>query len=115
MALRISEGIVDVREGLLSEQLPSTITMRVGCLAGRTGPRMQPDFHHGRRGRFRRRVDDSENGGAPFLGVAGLTIVSHGRSNARAVRHAVAVDYRVAANRFIERVEHEIAAAVPGR
>ena len=60
---------------------------------------------------FRRRVDYSEYGGAPLLGIAGLVVVGHGRSSAKAVRNAVAMAYRFAASRFIERVEREIAAA----
>jgi glycerol-3-phosphate acyltransferase PlsX len=100
VALKISEGLVDVVEALLSEELSSTITMRVGSLLTRRALR-----------RFRRRVDYSEYGGAPLLGVAGVTIVGHGRSSPRAVRNAVAMAYRFAANRFIARVEQEIAAA----
>ena len=100
VALKISEGLVDVVEGLLAEELSSTLTMRVGSLLTRRALR-----------RFHRRVDYSEYGGAPLLGVAGVTIVGHGRSSARAVRNAVAMAYRFASNRFIERVEQEIAAA----
>jgi glycerol-3-phosphate acyltransferase PlsX len=103
VALKISEGLVDVIEGLLSEELSSTITVRVGSLLTRRALR-----------RFRRRVDYSEYGGAPLLGVAGITIVGHGRSSAKAVRNAVAMAYRFAEARFIERVERDIvAAAVP--
>ena len=60
--------------------------------------------------RFRRRVDYSEYGGAPLLGLAGIAIVGHGRSSAKAVRNAVAMAYRFASSRFIERVERDIAA-----
>ena len=59
----------------------------------------------------RRRMDYSEYGGAPLLGVAGVVIVGHGRSSARAVRNAVAMAHRFVTGRFIERVEREIAAA----
>jgi len=100
VALKISEGLVDVIEGLLKEELSSTITMRVGSLLTRRALR-----------HFRRRVDYSEYGGAPLLGVSGATIVGHGRSSAKAVRNAVAMAYRFADNRFIERVERDIAAA----
>jgi len=100
VALKVSEGLVDVVEGLLSEELSSTMTMRVGSLLTRRSLR-----------RFHRRVDYSEYGGAPLLGVAGVTIVGHGRSSPRAVRNAVAMAYRFASNRFIERVEQDIAAA----
>ena len=74
--------------------------MRVGSLLTRRALR-----------HFQRRLDYSELGGAPLLGVAGVTIVGHGRSSARAVRNAVAMAYRFSVNRFIERVEQEIAVA----
>jgi glycerol-3-phosphate acyltransferase PlsX len=41
--------------------------------------------------RVRRRMDDSEFGGAVLLGLAGLVVVAHGRSNANAIRHAIRV------------------------
>ena len=100
VALKISEGLVEVVETLLSEELSSTMTLRVGSLLTRRALR-----------RFRRRVDYSEYGGAPLLGVAGATIVGHGRSSAKAVRNAIAMAYRFAAHRYVERVEQDIAAA----
>ena len=60
---------------------------------------------------FRRRVDYSEYGGAPLLGVGQVTIVGHGRSSAKAVQNGVTLAHRFAAERFIERIEREIAAA----
>jgi glycerol-3-phosphate acyltransferase PlsX len=103
VALKISEGLVETIEELLREELSSTVTMRVGSLLTRRAMR-----------HFRRRVDYSEYGGAPLLGVAGITIVGHGRSSAKAVRNAVAMAYRFASGQFIQRVEREIAvAAVP--
>ncbi len=102
VALKISEGLVDVVETLLSEELSRTVTMRVGSLLTHRALR-----------RFRRRVDYSEYGGAPLLGVAGVTIVGHGGSSAKAVRNAVAMASRFAARRFIDRVAQEIAATAP--
>src|SRR5436305_3352981 len=77
VALKISEGLVEVMEDLLSEELSSTITMRVGSMLTRRALR-----------HFRRRVDYSEYGGAPLLGVAGITIVGHGRSSGKGGRTA---------------------------
>jgi glycerol-3-phosphate acyltransferase PlsX len=94
IALKVSEGLVEMVEELLSEEMP-----RVGALLTRRALR-----------RFRRRVDYSEYGGAPLLGLAGIAIVGHGRSSAKAVRNAVAMAYRFASSRFIERVERDIAA-----
>jgi glycerol-3-phosphate acyltransferase PlsX len=61
--------------------------------------------------RFRRRVDYSEYGGAPLLGVGGITIVGHGRSTSKAVRNAIAMTYRFAESHFLQRVRDDIAAA----
>jgi phosphate acyltransferase len=95
VALKISEGLVDFIEGELSR----TFTTRIGSLLTRRALR-----------HLHRRVDYSEYGGAPLLGVAGVTIVGHGRSNAKAVRNAVALAYRFAAADFIAQIEHDIAA-----
>jgi glycerol-3-phosphate acyltransferase PlsX len=103
IALKVSEGLVEMVEALLNEELSSTVTLRVGSLLARRALR-----------HFRKRVDYSEYGGAPLLGVAGLAIVGHGRSSAKAVRNAVAMAYRFASDRFIEHVEREIAAAAVG-
>jgi glycerol-3-phosphate acyltransferase PlsX len=100
VALKISEGLVDAMEDLLRDQLSSTITMRVGSLLTRRAMR-----------HFQRRVDYSEYGGAPLLGVDGVTIVGHGRSSAKAVRNAVAMAYRFASAGLIQRVQREIGVA----
>jgi len=104
VALKISEGLVEVVEDLLREELSSTLTLRVGSMFTQRALR-----------RFRRRVDYSEYGGAPLLGVAGVTVVGHGRSSAKAVRNAVAMAYRFATGRFIQRVGDDIAAAAVQR
>jgi len=54
---------------------------------------------------IRERLDPSEYGGAPLLGLAGVTIIAHGSSNPRAIRNAI----RAAANEaLVERVNAEI-------
>jgi phosphate acyltransferase len=73
VALKISEGLVDVIEQLLGEELQSTFSTRVGYLLSQRAFR-----------RFRKRVDYSEYGGAPLLGVNGACIIGHGRSSVKA-------------------------------
>jgi glycerol-3-phosphate acyltransferase PlsX len=102
VVLKTSEGLVDTVEQLLGDELQGTFSSQVGYLLSRRAFR-----------RFRRRVDYSEYGGAPLLGAAGLAIVCHGRSSAKAVRNAIAMAYRFATTDFIRRVEQEIAAAAP--
>ena len=100
VVLKTSEGLVEAVEALLGEELQGTFSSQMGYLLSRRAFR-----------RFRRRVDYSEYGGAPLLGVAGLAIVGHGRSSAKAVRNAVAMAYRFATSDFVHRVEQDIAAA----
>lgn len=102
VALKVSEGLVEVVEDLLGAELARTFTTRVGLLLSRRAFR-----------RFRRRVDYSEYGGAPLLGVAGLCVVGHGRSSVKAVRNAVAMTFRFAEGGLVGRVADEIASVVP--
>jgi glycerol-3-phosphate acyltransferase PlsX len=104
VVLKTSEGLVDTVEALLGDELRGTFSSHMGYLLSRRAFR-----------RFRRRVDYSEFGGAPLLGVAGLAIVGHGRSSAKAVRNAIALAYRFATGDMVRRVEHEVALrSVPG-
>jgi glycerol-3-phosphate acyltransferase PlsX len=98
VALKVSEGLVEVVEALLREELTRTFTTRFGYLLSQRAFR-----------RFRRRVDYSEIGGAPLLGVDGLCVVGHGRSSAKAVRNAVALAHRFANEGLVARVADEIA------
>jgi glycerol-3-phosphate acyltransferase PlsX len=93
VALKLSEGLVEMVEELLGEELQSTFSSQVGYLLSRRAFR-----------RFRKRVDYSEFGGAPLLGVAGLCIVGHGRSSVKAVRNAVVMASRMAGNQMMERL-----------
>lgn len=97
VALKLSEGLVEMAEHLLGEELQSTFSSQVGYLLSRRAFR-----------RFRKRVDYSEFGGAPLLGVAGLCIVGHGRSSVKAVRNAVAMASRMAGNRMMDRLKTEM-------
>jgi len=100
VVLKTSEGLVEAVEALLGDELRGTFSSQVGYLLSRRAFR-----------RFRRRVDYSEYGGAPLVGVAGLAIVGHVRSSAKAVRNAIAMASRFATGSFIERLQQEIAAA----
>jgi glycerol-3-phosphate acyltransferase PlsX len=80
VALKISEGLVEAVRFLLKESLTSTITSQVGALLARKA------FAN-----FGRKLDYAEYGGAPLLGLKGVAIVGHGRSNANAMKNAIRV------------------------
>jgi glycerol-3-phosphate acyltransferase PlsX len=100
VALKVSEGLVEAVEALLADELSRTFSGKIGYLWSRRALR-----------RFRKRLDYSEYGGAPLLGVAGLSIVGHGRSSVKAVRNALALAYRFASHDFLGRLQQDIAAA----
>jgi len=99
VVLKVSEGLVDTLDALLREELSSTTTRRVGYLLSRGGLRQ-----------FRQRLDYSEYGGVPLVGVAGVCIVGHGRSSAKAVRNAVRLAAQFAEAGFVDRIRREIEA-----
>jgi len=100
VALKVSEGLAETVEELLREELSRTFTTRVGFLLSQRAFR-----------RFRRRVDYSESGGAPLLGVAGLCVVGHGRSGVKAVRNAVAMAHQFASAGLSGRIRAAMAGA----
>ncbi|QNI36629.1 phosphate acyltransferase PlsX [Edaphobacter albus] len=80
VALKTSEGIAKFVTTSLREALKSTVTSQVGALISRRA------F-----GDFKKRLDYSEYGGAPLLGVRGVCIVGHGSSNEKAIMNGIRV------------------------
>jgi phosphate acyltransferase len=97
VALKISEGLVEAVRFLLKESLTSTITSQVGALLARKA------FTN-----FGRKLDYSEYGGAPLLGVKGVAIVGHGRSNANAIKNAIRVAKQFHESGVNARIEEEL-------
>jgi phosphate acyltransferase len=93
VALKISEGMVETIKFLLKQSIQETITAQVGYLLARNA------FQD-----FKKRLDYSEYGGAPLLGVKGCTIIGHGSSNANALKNAI----RVAAEFTNKQLNHTI-------
>lgn len=97
VTLKISEGLVETVEALLHDELSATFGTRVGYLLSRQAFR-----------RFRKRLDYSEYGGAPLIGLTQLCIVGHGRSSPKAVRNAVAMAARLTTEGLVARLAREI-------
>jgi phosphate acyltransferase len=100
VVLKTTEGLVETVERLLGDELRGTFTSETGSVLSRRAFR-----------RLRRRVDYSEYGGAPLLGVAGTAIVAHGRSSAKAIRNAIAMAARLASSDIVAQVTHGVAVA----
>ena len=102
VALKISEGVVNLIRAALKESLKATITRQVGALLSRSA------FTD-----FKKRLDHTEYGGAPLLGVKGVCIITHGSSNANAMKNAVRVAAEFAERGINESIERGLAALRP--
>lgn len=97
VALKVSEGLVDMVRSMLREALEATLPRKVGYILSRSAYKD-----------FKKRVDYSEIGGAPLLGVKGVCIICHGRSDGNAIKNAIRAAGNFAASEMNERVEQEL-------
>jgi len=100
VALKISEGLVEHIGGMLKKAIKSRLTSQLGYVLSKSA------FDD-----FRRRTDYSEYGGAPLLGVKGITIIGHGRSNPIAIKNAIRVANELCRSHVNEKIEQEVSAA----
>jgi glycerol-3-phosphate acyltransferase PlsX len=97
VALKVSEGLVEMIKNMLHESLAATVTRKIGYVLSQAAYRD-----------FRKRVDYSEYGGAPLLGVKGVNIICHGRSNANAIKNAIRVAAEFAEGSVNDRIAEEL-------
>jgi glycerol-3-phosphate acyltransferase PlsX len=98
VALKVSEGAAQQIVLLLKKALQSTMASKVGSLLSRCAYR-----------EFRKSIDYSEHGGAPLLGVRGVTVIGHGGSNANAIKNAIRVAAEFVEGGINEKIERELA------
>jgi len=98
IALKISEGVAQHIVTLLKDALQSTLSSQVGYVLSRKAYK-----------NFRKKIDYSEYGGAPLLGVRGVTVIGHGSSNAHAIKNAIRVATELVRGGVNERIEQELA------
>jgi glycerol-3-phosphate acyltransferase PlsX len=97
IVLKTSEGLADTIIKMLKFEIANIKTGKLGYLM------IKPALRN-----FKKRTDYDEYGGAPLLGINGTCIISHGRSSAKAIKHAI----RVAAEMSRQRVHENIAATM---
>lgn len=76
--LKLSEGLSEAMLFMIRRELKATAVSQAGAMLAR------PAFR-----RLKKRLDYSEYGGAPLLGVRQIVVIAHGGSNARAIRNAI--------------------------
>ena len=101
IALKICEGLALQIFFLVKKSLRSTLASQLAYL-----------FSRGAFRGLRKRIDYTEYGGAPLLGVRGVCVIGHGRSNANAVKNAIRVAAGLARARMNEKIEQGLSAAV---
>jgi len=97
VALKVSESVAQHIGGMLKKALKSTLSAQFGAL-----------FSRGAFQEFKKQIDYSEYGGAPLLGVRGVTIIGHGRSNANAIKNAIRVATELVRSKVSEKIEEEL-------
>ena len=103
VALKTSEGVANLVRAILRETLKATITRQVGAMLSRNA------FTD-----FKKRLDHTEYGGAPLLGVKGVCFITHGSSNTNAMKNAIRVASEFAERRINQEIERGVAAIPPG-
>ena len=78
VVLKVSEGLAHLVEEALKQEITRSLQASMGFLLSKDAFRA-----------FKKRLDYSEYGGAPLLGVNGACLIGHGRSNAKAVKNAI--------------------------
>jgi glycerol-3-phosphate acyltransferase PlsX len=97
VALKVSEGLSEMIGGMLREALEATVARKIGYALSRSAYK-----------EFKKRVDYAEYGGAPLLGVKGVCIICHGRSDSNAIKNAIRVAADFASSNMNQRIEEEL-------
>jgi glycerol-3-phosphate acyltransferase PlsX len=98
VALKVTEGTAEAIQVFLKRHLlKANFLGKIGILL------LKKTFLQ-----FKKELDYAEYGGAPLLGVNGLVIIGHGRSNARAIKNAI----RAATEEASRQVNQKIVGAI---
>jgi phosphate acyltransferase len=100
IALKICEGLALEIFGLLKKSIQSSLASQVGFLFSRRALKG-----------LKKTIDYTEYGGAPLLGVRGVCVIGHGRSNANAIKNAIRVAAGLARAQMNDKIEQELSAA----
>jgi glycerol-3-phosphate acyltransferase PlsX len=98
--LKVSESLAEATQVMIREEVDKSIVNKFGMLLALSALR-----------RFKKRVDYAEIGGAPLIGVNGLSIICHGRSTGYAVKNAIFRAHEFVENRINEKIVQELRTA----
>jgi phosphate acyltransferase len=98
--LKLSEGLTDAMLSMIKRELTSSTVTKAGAMLAK------PAFRN-----IKKRLDYSEYGGVPLLGVRQIVVLGHGSSNARAIRNAIRSVKEFSEHGACERIQRGIAEA----
>jgi phosphate acyltransferase len=97
VVLKTSEGVGEYILGMIKEGMPENKLQRLFYLPLKKV--LAP---------LKKAVDYSEYGGSPLLGLNGLCIICHGRSNAKAIKNALLVAQKAVDNKVVETIRESV-------
>jgi len=97
VVLKVSEAVAETVGLFLKTDIEKSLIRKLGYLL------MRPAFQN-----LKRRVDYAEYGGAPLVGINGISIISHGRSSDRAIKNAVRVAAELARSDINRHIHEDI-------
>lgn len=97
IALKVSEGLAEMILKMLKMEIANLTTGKLGYLL------IKPAIRN-----FKKRTDYSEYGGAPLLGINGTSIISHGRSSAKAIKNALWVAAEMSSKGVHQRISENL-------
>jgi glycerol-3-phosphate acyltransferase PlsX len=101
IVIKLSEGVASLLMRVMEEEIKRRPTAVLGALLAKSALR-----------EVKSRLDYSEYGGAPLLGVNGVVIIGHGRSNAKAIKNMVRVGKEAVEKGMLEAIKEGIAGSV---
>jgi len=97
VALKISEGLADAMKKMLMKEVAQSRLGRLSLVL------LAPSLM-----RLRRKTDYAEFGGAPLLGVNGISVICHGKSSPKAIKNAIIKAASLANAKLIDLIQHDI-------
>lgn len=97
VVLKISEAVAETIGLMIRENIGDNLIRKLGYLM------MRPAFRS-----LKRRIDYAEYGGAPLIGINGISIISHGRSSDRAIKNAIRVAAELAKSEVNKHLHEDI-------
>jgi glycerol-3-phosphate acyltransferase PlsX len=98
VVIKLAEGVSSLLLDILKQEITSSNVSKVGALLAR------PAFDQ-----VKKRLDYREYGGAPLLGVDGVVIVGHGRSDSLAIRNGIRMAAQAVENGVLDAIKQGLA------